>query len=135
MAQQTEMESFINKLNVGKNANLSYRSEAWKAFISISVEVEPREASVLYRPARNCPARQRRRERRENARLEAVASDREAAEKVSAEDTENISENAKECTADKQVGADAEEATADGGKKNSAVLVEPRDVNPSNAVI
>ena len=41
-----------------------------------------------------------------HARVEAAASVREAAEIVSAEDTENISENAKECTADKYTDAE-----------------------------
>jgi hypothetical protein len=110
---------------------LSLRSEAGKAFISLSVEVEQREASRIYRPARNGPAQQRRRERREHARVEEAAAVREAAEKVSAE----VTENAEECTADKHTGADTEEAKAYGGQKQSAVLIEPSDEIDNTSIL
>jgi hypothetical protein len=48
---QSELESFVNKfkalLNAGKNAHLSLKSEAGKAFVSLSVEIEQNEASAL----------------------------------------------------------------------------------------
>ena len=117
---QSELESVVNKfkalLNAGKNAHLSLKSEAGKAFVSLSVEIEQNEASRLYRPARNGPARQRRRERRELARAQATVAAEDAAAGVTLEDTEMEASEAANPT-------NAEEASA----KVAAAFVEPRD--------
>ena len=115
---QSEMESFINKFkalsHAGKNANLSLKSEAGKVIVSLSVEIEQVETSRHYRPARNGPSRQRRRERRELARAEASAAAEDAATEATLEDTE--ARNAAAQT-------NSEEALA----KTAPEFVEPRD--------
>ena len=116
----SELESFVNKfkalLHSGTNATLSLRSEAGKASISLSVEIEPKETSRLNRPARNGPARQRRRECRTLARAAAASAASEATER----DTGNASKAEK-------AFATAEEALANGSDKSSAVFVDPTD--------
>ena len=89
----SEIDSFIWKfkqlLHSGKNAHLEIKSEAGKAFVHLSaeVDVQQHEQQLLRAQPRNGPARQRRREKRAAERDAAVIAadhevDRSAPEKV-----------------------------------------------------
>ena len=100
--EHSEINSFISKfmglLSSGKNANLSIKSEAGKAFINLNVEVQV-EPTIPRRKTRNGPARQRRREQR------AAVHDKPAGVVVTEEASEvEVSEQ------DKELGVSAKEA-------------------------
>ena len=130
MAQ--EIESFFLKfkslLSSGKNATLNMKSESGKVLVSLTAEVNTSEIFHLQRPARNGPARQRRRDRR--------AADREAAVKAAGAATEELSEEENMLTA---IGADeasnvtnepattVAETVVKAGLNSNVISVEPED--------
>ena len=119
----SEIDSFIWKfrklLHSGNNAHLEIRSEAGKATVNLTAEVE-----IPFKPqfqSRNGPARQRRHERRAAERAAAAAEDAGAQTEVAAEDEpEKVSDVGVVLT---KTFKDAVEAK----KLEAAQLFEPTD--------
>ena len=110
MANQ-EINSFILKFKnlwrTGRNSSLTIKSNAGKAHVSLTVELDEIPADLddahhgMPQRSRNSPARQRRRQRRAAARQAAIA-----AEAINEEDAENAT-NEKESTENHSVAVNA----------------------------
>ena len=133
----SEVDSFFlkfkNLLHSGTNANLTIRSEAGKAFVTLAVEVEHLGISNLLPRSRNGPSRQRRRQRRAEVR---ETASREAAEEANDPQVDSThvgavivptrSQENDENVANINTIKSAEEAK-DQKNVQKAVLVEPSD--------
>ena len=132
----SEVDSFIHKFKIllhsGKNSNLTIRSEAGKAFVTLTVEVDDLPGGHphhhLHSRSRNGPARQRRRQKRAEVRETAA---REAAAKASdpkivESSSEKVSKEAKDEATKANTEKSAEEAKVQDNC-SKAVLFEPLD--------
>ena len=129
----SEIDSFIlkfkNLLHSGNTSNLTLRSEAGKAFITLTVEVDQHaRPSHLHLRSRNGPTRQRRRQRRAEDR-EAAAKEAAAKEidpqRIKSTPVEESKEPEKEAIKP-NLNKSAEEAKVEGNG-SQAVLIEPCD--------
>ena len=140
---QWELDSFYakfkNLLRTEKDATLTLKAEAGRAFVTLSVDLGHvlSDQDQLHPPGpRNGPSRQRRREKRQAARQEKLSAENvESVEEITVEVTEdnasheNPATTAEEATAEKAAAekATAEKATAE--KATAEKATEPDDLN------
>ena len=130
----SQLDSFFFKfkqlLHSGRNAQLEVKSEAGKATIKLTTEVE---VPVPPKPSRNGPSRQRRRERRAAARADAEqvvpAEEVVAAERVVAAQQEDVLEveETMETTAEQLPGANNFKDAVEATDLDAVKAIEPKD--------